>query len=252
MIKVILSGCNGKMGQVICRMLQDDETVRVVCGIDLSPAEQNGFPVVSRPSEVTVEADILIDFSHFSALDPLLEFALKTKTPVVVATTGLSREQKDRLAAASKDIPVFFSPNMSLGVSLIIEIAQKAAQVLERGFDIEIIEKHHSQKLDAPSGTALLIADAINEALSSKKEYVYDRHSSHRKRGTQELGIHTLRGGTIVGEHSVIFAGADEIIEIKHTAASREIFASGAVSAAKFLAGKSAGLYTMRDLVGRC
>ncbi len=249
MIKLIISGCNGKMGSVLSRLANDDENIKVVAGFDINTQKNYGYEVYDDLNNFKGEADVIIDFSHPSLTEKVLEYAKNTKTPVVVATTGLSDEQKEKLLDVSKETAVFFSANMSLGINLLTELVKEAAKVLEDEFDIEIIEKHHHRKIDAPSGTALLIADAINQALKSKKEYVYDRHSVRKKRSETEMGIHTVRGGTIVGEHEVIFAGNDEIIEIKHTAMSRDIFAVGAISAAKFLCGKDKGYYSMQDMI---
>ncbi|MBQ2896788.1 MAG: 4-hydroxy-tetrahydrodipicolinate reductase [Clostridia bacterium] len=249
MIKLIISGCNGKMGSVISNLVKNDENIEVVAGFDINTTSENGYPVFSDPSQFSGEADVIIDFSHPACLEGVLEYATRTKTAVVVATTGLSEEQKDLMEKASLETAIFFSANMSIGINLLIELVTQAAKVLEENFDIEIIEKHHNQKIDAPSGTALAIADAINDVLLKKKEYIYDRHSVRKKRANTELGIHTLRGGTIVGEHEVIFAGNNELIELKHTATSREVFAVGAVAAAKFLYKKPVGFYSMKDLV---
>lgn len=249
MINVILNGCNGKMGRVITRLVSEDSMSRIVAGIDISDVLPNDYPVYTNPAECTEAADVIIDFSHPSALEPLLEFAVSRKLPAVIATTGLSAEQKDRLVQVSEKIPVFFSANMSLGINLLISLAQKAAVLLEGQFDIEIVERHHNQKIDAPSGTALAIADGIAEVLETPCEYVYDRHSVRRKRKKTEIGLHAIRGGTIVGEHEVVFAGTDEVIELKHSAASKEVFAVGSIKAAKFLAGKQPGMYSMTDLV---
>ena len=249
MIKLILSGCNGKMGTVISNLVKNDDSIEIVAGFDINTTAESGYPVYASPDEFNGEADVIIDFSHPSCLEGVLDYAVKTNTAVVVATTGLSDEQKEAMKAASEKTALFFSANMSIGVNLLIELVQQAAKVLEDNFDIEIIEKHHNQKIDAPSGTALAIADAINDVLASKKEYIYDRHSVRKKRSVSEMGIHTLRGGTIVGEHEVIFAGNNELIELKHTATSREVFAVGAVAAAKYLTGKPAGFYSMKDLV---
>ena len=196
------------------------------------------------------DADVIVDFSHPSAFFGVLGFAKKRKLPIVVATTGLSEEQKSQLFAAKTEIPVFYSANMSLGVNLLISLCKKTAKVLEGKFDIEIVEKHHRTKLDAPSGTALAIADGISEVLKEAPEYTYDRHSVRRERGKNEIGIHSVRGGSIVGEHEVIFAGADEVITLSHSAASREVFAAGAIAAAEFMKGKPAGLYSMNELIG--
>lgn len=249
MIKLIISGCNGKMGGVVTKIAQEDQLMETVAGFDINTEKNFGYDVFDNPESFNDRADVIIDFSHPLMFEKTIEYALKSKTPIVVATTGLDEKQKKKMIEASKEIPVFFSANMSVGVNLIIELAQKAAKALEEKFDIEIIEKHHHRKIDAPSGTALAIADGINEALSSKKEYIYDRHSVRKKRSPSELGIHSIRGGTIVGEHEVIFAGEDEIIEIKHTAMSREIFAQGAITAAKYIFGKDAGLYDMKIML---
>lgn len=247
MTKIIMNGCNGKMGQVISRIVAEDETCEIVAGFDISDQGTNSYPVYTNPADFTGEADVVIDFSHPDSLEKLLDYCKSRKLPVIVATTGLSNQQKNIMEAASVSIPVFFSANMSLGINLLIDLAKKATKLLGESFDIEIIEKHHNQKIDAPSGTALAIADAIAEDMDA--EYVYDRHTSRKKRKKSEIGIHAVRGGTIVGEHTVIFAGTDEIIELKHQAASKEIFAVGAVKAAKFLVGKTPGMYCMNDLI---
>jgi len=249
MTKIIMNGCNGKMGQVITRLVSEMEDVQIVAGIDFNSESNNGYPVFKVPSDCNVKADAIIDFSHPAAFGNLVEYAVSRKLPLVMATTGLSQLQMKTLELASKETPIFISANMSLGVNLLIDLVKKAAKVLEGSFDIEIVEKHHSQKIDAPSGTALAIADGINSVLEQKCEYEYDRHSKRKKRSKQEIGIHAVRGGTIVGDHSVIFAGTDEIIEINHTAMSREIFAVGAIKAAKFLKGKKPGYYSMNDLI---
>lgn len=247
MTKIIMNGCNGKMGQVITRIVAEDNTCEIVAGFDISDNGTNPYPVYTNPDDFNGEADVVIDFSHPDSLQGLLTYCKGRKLPVIVATTGLSNQQKNIMEAAAETIPVFFSANMSLGINLLIDLAKKATKLLGDSFDIEIIEKHHNQKIDAPSGTALAIADAIAEDMDA--EYVYDRHTSRKKRKKSEIGIHAVRGGTIVGEHTVIFAGTDEIIELKHEAASKEIFAVGAVKAAKFLAGKNPGMYCMNDLI---
>lgn len=249
MIKIIMNGCNGKMGQVITKIVADTEDCEIVVGIDINDNIQNTYPVFKSIADFEGKADVIIDFSHPSTLTSVLDYAKATKTPAIICTTGLSAEQRQEIVDASKDVAMFFSANMSLGVNLIIELVTKAAKILEDNFDIEIIEKHHNQKIDAPSGTALAIADAIADAVTNEAEYTYDRHSVRKKRSKNEIGIHSLRGGSIVGEHSVIFAGQDEVIEIKHQATSKEVFAVGAVSAAKFLAGKPARMYEMKDLI---
>lgn len=247
--KIIISGCNGRMGRVVESICETDPDVSVVAGFDVS-LESRAFPVFVSPANFTGEADAVIDFSSPAALDGLLAFALERKVPLVLATTGYSDEQLTQIDEASKRIPIFRSANMSLGINVLLELVKKAAAVLGDSYDIEIVEKHHNRKVDAPSGTALMIADAAASALNFKPEYVYERHSVRQSRDKKEIGISAVRGGTIVGIHEIMFAGRDEIIEIKHTAMSREIFANGAVKAAKFLAGVSKpGMYDMSMLV---
>jgi 4-hydroxy-tetrahydrodipicolinate reductase len=248
MVRIILSGCNGKMGQVVTRLAKQNPEVEIVAGIDINDSSKNDYPVFKDATKCNIEGDVIIDFSNPGALEGLLKLAIARKLPLVMATTGFSEIQKKQLKEASSIIPVFQSANMSLGVNLLIDLVKKAAKNLENYFDIEIIEKHHNQKVDAPSGTALAIADAINDTLEKKQEYIYDRHARRMKRSKTEIGIHAVRGGTIVGEHSVIFAGNDEIIELKHTAMSKDIFAIGAIKVAVFLFNKKAGLYSMNDL----
>lgn len=249
MINIMLSGCNGKMGRVITEIVKCDEYINIVCGIDIDTTKNYDYEVYNAPSGFTGKADVIIDFSHPSAFYPLMEYAKKSNTPIVVATTGLSKEQIEEIKESSNVIPVFYSANMSIGVNLIIDLAKKATKLLSDKFDIEIVEKHHNQKIDAPSGTALAIADAINEELNNSYEYVYDRHSIRKKRSKTEIGIHAVRGGTIVGEHDVIFAGNNEVVTLSHLATSKEIFAEGAVKAAKYLAEKKPGLYNMDSLI---
>lgn len=249
MIRILMSGCNGKMGQVISRLAEQEEEVKIVAGYDIQDNKKNYYPVYTDLNACNEEVDVIIDFSHPAALKKIVEFALLKKLPIVMATTGLSQADKKTLEGASKKIPVFFSANMSLGVNLLYDLVKKAARVLENSFDIEIVERHHNQKIDAPSGTALAIADAINSVMNEKLQYMFDRHSRRKKRGKNEIGIHAVRGGTIVGDHSVIFAGNDEIIEINHTALSKDIFGSGALKAAKFIYNKKPGLYSMTDLI---
>ena len=247
--KIIISGCNGRMGRVVESICEADPDVSVVAGFDVS-LESRAFPVFVSPANFTGEADAVIDFSSPAALDGLLAFALERKVPLVLATTGYSDDQLAQIDEASKRIPIFRSANMSLGINVLLELVKKAAAVLGDSYDIEIVEKHHNRKVDAPSGTALMIADAAASALNFKPEYVYERHSVRQSRDKKEIGISAVRGGTIVGIHEIMFAGRDEIIEIKHTAMSREIFANGAVKAAKFLAGVSKpGMYDMSMLV---
>jgi dihydrodipicolinate reductase len=248
MINILMSGCNGKMGQVISRLAEQYEDLRICAGYDIFDSGKNNYPVFTKLEQCNVKIDTIIDFSNPDALESILGYATANRIPIIVATTGISLSQKKMLEVASKKIPVFSSANMSLGVNLIIDLVKRAAKILEPNFDIEIIEKHHNQKLDAPSGTALAIADSINSALEQKQEYVYDRHSRRKKRSKTEIGIHAVRGGTIVGEHSVVFAGCDEVIEINHSAMSKDIFGTGALRAARFIYKKSPGLYSMDDL----
>lgn len=249
MTNILLFGANGHMGKVVARIAEADPNAQIVAGVDLNTEPCGGFPIYSSASEVKEKADVIIDFSHPSLFDSIMEYAEAKNIPSVICTTGLSKEQVSKLKYMSEKVPIFFSANMSLGVNLLIDLVRRASKILEDNFNIEIIEKHHNQKVDAPSGTALAIADAISDTVSYEAEYIYDRHSVRRKRGKSEIGIHSLRGGTIVGEHSVIFAGNDEVIELKHTAASKEVFAAGAVKAAKFMKDKGAGLYAMSDLI---
>ena len=249
MTNIILSGCNGKMGQVIARLLSQDDNARVLFGYDINAEMKNAFPVFSDFSQTELKGDAVIDFSHPSSFDSIVKYCRETKTPLVMATTGLSDEQKKELVSLSDEVAVFFSANMSIGVNLLIDLVKKATAVLDGSFDIEIIEKHHNQKIDAPSGTALMIADEISSVTKNAPEYVYDRHSVRKKRSPDEIGIHAVRGGTIVGEHDVIFAGNNEIIEIKHTATSKEIFAVGSIRAAKFIKDAQPGMYNMTDLI---
>ncbi len=249
MISILLSGCNGKMGQVITRLAEQHDDLKIVSGYDIADNGKQDYPVFTELNSCDVKIDVIIDFSNPVALNKLLAYATEKELPIIVATTGLSSEQKQLMKIASNSIAVFYSANMSIGINLLIDLVKKAARVLEPNYDIEIIEKHHNLKLDAPSGTALAIADSINEVIEQKHEYVYDRHSRRKKRGKSEIGIHAVRGGTITGDHCVIFAGNDEIIEINHFAGSKEIFATGALRAAKFIYGKEPGMYNMSDLI---
>ncbi len=249
MIKIILSGAGGTMGQVIAKCVTQRNDCTVVAGIDPNSQVDAGFHIFTKAMDCDLPADVIIDFSHPAALEGLLELALHKKLPVVVATTGLSGEQVAKIHEAAKHIPVFFSANMSLGVNLMRELAKIATRVLGDLFDIEIVEKHHNQKIDAPSGTALMLADAISEEMQEHPQYVYDRHSQRKKRTKNEIGMHAVRGGTIVGEHDILFAGRDEVLTISHSATSKEIFATGAISAAVFLYGKKPGLYDMSNLI---
>ncbi len=249
MTKIILSGCNGKMGRVITRLVSQDKDCEIVCGLDINTSVENEYPVVASLEDFNGKADVIIDFSNPENTDKLINYCKNTGTALVMATTGLSDAQLSSLEGLSEHVAVFRSANMSLGVNLIISLVRKAAAALEGDFDIEIIEKHHNQKIDAPSGTALMIADEIADELKDKPEYVYDRHSVRKKRSENEIGIHAVRGGTIVGEHEVIFAGNDEIISVKHTAMSKEIFAVGSIRAAKFISGKKSGMYSMKNMM---
>ena len=251
MVKIIMHGCNGKMGQVITDMVKNDDTAEIVAGIDVVDNRDNGYPVFTDIDACDVPADVIIDFAAAVAVDKLLDYSVKHKIPVVLCTTGLSEAQIAKVEEASKKVAVLRSANMSLGINTLMKLLKEAANIFApAGYDIEIVEKHHNQKVDAPSGTAIALADSINEARNNEYEYVYDRSQVRKKRDKKELGISSVRGGTIVGEHEVIFAGVDEVIEFKHTAYSKSVFAKGAVEAGKYLAGKPAGLYNMSDVIG--
>lgn len=249
MTNIAICGANGKMGKTIYNCIKERDNCQVVAGIDLYTEQYADFPIVATPSELEVKPDVIIDFSNPASLDGLLEYCLTTGTPIVVASTGYSDEQIQKIKSASQQIPVFFTFNMSLGINLLVELAKKAASVLGDQFDVEIVEKHHNQKIDAPSGTAIMLANAINETLGNSKHYVYDRHSRRQKREKSEIGMHAIRGGTIVGEHDVIFAGHDEVITLSHSAASKTVFAEGSINAAVFLKDQPAGLYNMGMLI---
>ena len=250
MVRVIMNGCTGQMGQVIPAIIAEDAQAEIVAGIDVYDGIKNPYPVFSNIADCNVDADVIIDFSNAKAIDGLLDYVEAKKMPVVLCTTGLSEEQLQRVEKVSKEVAVLKSANMSLGINTIMKLLQQAVQVFApAGYDVEIVEKHHNQKLDAPSGTAIALADSMNEVMDHQYEYIYDRSQRRQKRDAKELGISAVRGGTIVGEHEVIFAGTDEVIEIKHTAYSKAVFAKGAVEAAKFLAGKSAGLYDMSHVI---
>ena len=251
MTKFIMHGCNGAMGQVITRLAKEDPETEIVAGIDIQDNINNGYPVFTKIEECDVPADVIVDFSVAKAVDGVVDYAVSRKLPLVLCTTGLSEEQLAHVEAASKQIAILRSANMSLGVNMVFKLAALGAQVLaQAGYDIEIVEKHHNQKIDAPSGTAIALADSINEAMADQYVYNYDRSHERKKREKNEIGIVAVRGGTIVGQHDVIFAGADEVIEFHHTAYSKAIFGKGAVEAAKFLAGKPAGMYDMSDVIG--
>lgn len=252
MIRMLMHGCNGAMGQVIAQIAEQDKDIEITAGVDINTQKRNNFPVFASLEEVKEEVDVIIDFASAKAVDGLLDFCRKRKVPVVLCTTGLSGEQLEAVEEAAEETAVLRSANMSLGVNLLFTLVAEAAKVLAvSGFDMEIVEKHHNQKMDAPSGTALALADAINEAMENTYHYTYDRSQRREKRDIKEIGISAVRGGSIVGEHDVIFAGKDEVVTISHTAYSKAIFAKGAVAAAKFLAGKGAGRYTMADVISQ-
>lgn len=250
MTKIIMNGCHGAMGNCISQIVKEDEQAVIVAGIDAYDNGTKDYPVFTNIDECNVDADVMIDFSTASAVDRMLDYVTLHKLPVVLCTTGLSDAQLKRIQETSKSIPILRSANMSLGINTLIKLVSEAAKILAgEGFDVEIIEKHHNQKLDAPSGTALALADAVNEAMGNPYEYVYDRSTKREKRDKKELGISSVRGGTIVGEHDVLFAGIDEVVTFSHTAYSKAVFAKGAVAASKFLAGKQPGLYDMKQVV---
>jgi len=251
MVRIIMHGCNGKMGQVITGLVADDPNAQIVAGIDIADNRDNGYPVFTDIKKCDVAADVIVDFAAAAAVDALLDYSVEKQIPVVLCTTGLSDEQLAKVKECSAKVAILKSANMSLGINTLMKLLKDAANVFApAGYDIEIVEKHHNQKVDAPSGTAIALADSINEARGGEYEYVYDRSQVRKKRDKKELGISAVRGGTIVGEHEVIFAGIDEVIEFKHTAYSKSVFAKGAVEAAKFLAGKPAGMYDMADVIG--
>ena len=249
MIRIAISGICGKMGRTLLTSISERTDCEVCCGIDIGEAKGCPVPVYKTPAEMKEKPDVIIDYSHPSTLRGLLDYAVSTGTPVVLATTGYTDEQLAEIRQASEKAAFFSSFNMSIGIQLLIALSKKAAAVLGNAFDIEIIEKHHNQKIDAPSGTALMLANALCEASDPKKHPVYERHSVRRKREVTEIGIHSVRGGTIVGEHEVLFAGPDECISLTHTASSKRVFAEGSVNAACFLIGRKPGLYDMTDLL---
>ena len=250
MTNIIMNGCNGRMGRMITDIANKDTDVQIVAGIDAYDKVANDYPVFTNIFDCNVDADVIIDFSTASAIDDLLKYAVEKKIPVVLCTTGLTSEQLYNVQKASEKVAILKSANMSLGINTLMKILKVATEVLaNRGYDIEIVEKHHNQKLDAPSGTALALADCINQVLNNEYDYTYDRSSRREKRPEKEIGLSAVRGGTIVGEHEVIYAGIDEVIEIKHTAYSRAVFAKGAVDAAKYLASKETGMYNMADVL---
>ncbi len=252
MIKVIVNGCYGKMGNVLVKLISQEKDMEVVAGIDKYSENHNnvaGFPVYSQASDCVEKGDIVIDFSHFSALPALIDFCVSTKTPLLTATTGVSGEITTKLINAAKEIPVFQTGNFSVGVNIITKLAQEVVKTLGTSFDVEVMEAHHNKKVDSPSGTAYMIAEAINKSLDNKMNYVYGRYGKEDQRKSTDIGIHAIRGGTISGQHTIMFAGTDEIIEIKHTALSKDIFALGAIRAGKFLVDQSKGFYNMNDIL---
>lgn len=249
MTQILLCGCGGAMGQTVTNVVMTRDDCAVAAGIDVREINNAEYPVYQKISDFEGSADVIVDFSHPSLLEDLLSYAKAKKMPIVLCTTGYSPEQVEQIKAAAKELPVFYSGNMSLGVNLLISLAEKAARVLGDSFDIEIIEQHHNQKIDAPSGTANMIADAISNAVNYDARYEYDRHSKRKKRDKNEIGIHSVRGGTIVGVHEVIFAGSNEVLTLTHSAQSKGVFAAGAVNAAVFMKSQAAGLYDMNQLI---
>ena len=250
MVKMIMHGCNGRMGKMITGIVAEDPDIEISAGVDLNTESDGSFPVVDSIEKITSPADVVVDFGNSAAVDKVIDWCVTNRIPLVECTTGLTDETLSKMEKASETIPMFKSANMSLGINIIQKILKEnAAKLAEAGFDIEIVEKHHRTKLDAPSGTALALADSVNEGLSAKKDYVFDRSGRRMVRPDTEIGISAVRGGTIVGDHDVIFAGRDEVITFSHTAYSRAVFAKGAVEAAKFVAGKPAGRYDMGDVL---
>ncbi len=250
MVRVIMSGCSGHMGHVVTDIIEEQEDMEIVAGFDICDSGDRKYPVFSDPAECSVAADVLIDFSSPKALDSLLSYCIGSQVPAVLCSTGYSEEQLAQITDASEKVGILKSANMSLGINLLEALLKEAAKTLvPAGFDVEIVEKHHNRKVDATSGTALALADCISEAVDEDYDYTFDRSKERRSRAKNEIGISSVRGGTIVGEHEVIFAGLDEVIEFKHTVYSRSVFAKGAVQAAAFLAGKPAGYYDMSDVI---
>lgn len=250
MVKMIMHGCNGRMGHVIADLVAADDAIEIVAGVDAFGESTYSFPVFRSLSECNVDADVIVDFSNASAVDGLLDHCASRNIPVVLCSTGLSDEQLDKVKETSDKVAILKSANMSVGVNALIKVLKEVSPIFAAaGFDIEIVEKHHNQKLDAPSGTAIALADSINDSLRNEYDYVYDRSTRREKRPVKEIGISAVRGGTIVGDHDVIFAGQDEVVTISHRAYSRAIFGKGAIEAAKFLAGKGPGMYDMSDVL---
>lgn len=249
MVKICINGSSGKMGHVIADIISSRDDCKVIAGVDINPVKYSDFTVYDKLSDMPEVPDVIIDFSHPSGLDGLLDYCLTHGTALVAATTGYSPEQTAKIKSAANTVPLFFTANMSIGINLLSELAKRAAAVLGDQFDVEIVERHHNQKIDAPSGTALMLADSVNSVRDKKYNYVYDRHSVRKKRDPSEIGIHSVRGGTIVGDHDIIFAGRDEVITLGHSAHSKEVFAVGAVNAAVFLSRQTPGLYSMSDML---
>lgn len=246
-----MHGCNGKMGQMITNIIAAEEDIEIVAGVDASDHIKNTYPVFTNIAQCDAAADVVIDFCSAAAVDALLDYCAEKQIPCVLCTTGLSEAQLAHVDEAAKKVAVLKSANMSLGVNMLLKLLKNAAQVLvPAGFDIEIVEKHHNLKVDAPSGTALALADSINEEFDNQFEYVYDRSGKRERRTDKEIGISAVRGGTIVGDHDIIFAGEDEVITFSHRAYSKALFGKGAIQAAKFLKGKPAGKYDMKDVIG--
>lgn len=250
--KIIVCGVLGRMGRSVCEMIKADDRCEISCGIDINADESTAldFPVYNSILDSNVSGDVIIDFSHHTSITDILKYATKTKTPAVICTTGHTENECAMMDEASREVGVFYSRNMSIGINLMIALSKKAASILGDSFDIEIVEEHHNNKLDAPSGTALMIADAVRDTLERESEYVYDRHLTRRKRNENEIGIHSVRGGSIIGEHEIIFAGQNEVLRIHHSAFSREVFAKGALSAALFMKDKEKGAYDMESMLG--
>ncbi len=249
MVKIAITGANGKMGNVIARLVAERDNCTVIAGIDLNDTQNGKFPIVKYPAELIEKPDVIIDYSHPSALDDLLSYCTINNVPLVAATTGYTQEEIAKIKKTAEQIPIFFTFNMSLGINLLVELGKRAVNILGGQYDIEIVEKHHNQKKDAPSGTAIMIAEALNGELDNKMKYVYDRHNVRKAREANEIGMHAIRGGTIVGEHDIIFAGHDEVITLSHSAGSKEVFANGSINAAIFLSECENGLYDMSDLL---
>ncbi|MCL2426667.1 MAG: 4-hydroxy-tetrahydrodipicolinate reductase [Oscillospiraceae bacterium] len=254
MLNILLSGCNGYMGRVVTEIVASDPTVAIVAGLDINPEKHSDYPVFATPDEILSDnliygADVIVDFSATSAIDGLIGLSVSQKVPIILCVTGYTAQQLDQIEEASKHVAVFQSGNMSIGINLLADLVKRACAVLGEEFDVEIVERHHRRKVDAPSGTALMLADAATSALQYEPEYVYERESKCDPRQNHEIGISAVRGGTIVGVHNVIFAGQDEIIELTHTATSRDVFATGAIKAAKYMVNKQPGMYNMSDVL---